>query len=411
MAQKPSPTAKPSAAKPTPAAKSPPGRARKILLWGGVAAVAVLAGLAVAWYFLGRPGGPTEGGLLRVTKDFLPGKPETKPGAAKPGAEAQAERTHTVKSGENLWAIAKQGDLVATPWEWRTILVQNKDKISYAFISEEDGAWKVMVEDGKELKVRPPSTTAQGAAEKQYAVQVLTVSENRLQYATTVVKILLADGQYAYLYRRDFGGKSWYRIRAGFFPTQEQARQAGEAILAKYADQKLFKEFWVTLPSHRELRGELIDFGAQQVKPWVVQLPDRDSHAKALEDLRQLSPESEFVYISQRRDKDSGKFIYRTRVGFFTDEQTAQGFITRKTGAAPLLADAKAVKVESFEEALPGQNLKLGKSAPGEPYTDPPADSSTPAGGKSAGSVPDEKSAAMPAPAGAAKAGAGPAKK
>ncbi len=389
MAQKPSPTAKPSAAKSAPAAKKPAGRARKVLLWGGVAVLAVLAGLAVAWYFLVRPGGFTEGGLLRVTKDFLPGKSESKPGTAAPGAGPQAERTHTVKPGENLWAIAKKGDLVATPWEWRTILVQNKDKISYAFISEEDGAWKVMVEEGKELKVRPPNSTAQGAAEKQYAVQVLTVPENRLPYATGVVKTLLADGQYAYLYRRDFGGKSWYRIRAGFFPSQEQARQAGEAILAKYADKKLFKEYWVMLPSHRELRGELIDFGAQQVKPWVAQLPDRGTHEKSLEDLRALSPETEFVYISQRKDKDSGKFIYRTRVGFFTDEQKAQAFIAQKSGTVPVLADAKAVKVENFEEALPGQNLKLGKPEPG----------AAPA------AAPDAKSAAMPAPAGAAKAG------
>ncbi len=393
MAQKPSPTAKPSPAKPAPGAKQPPGRLRTFLIWGGVGGVAVLAGLALAWYFLVPPGALREGGLLRVTKDFLPAGSEAAKGPAKSAADA--ERTHTVQPGENLWSIAKKGDLVSTPWEWRTILVQNKDKISYAFISEEDGVWKVMVEEGKELKVRPPTHTAQGAADKQYAVQVLTVPETRLQYATDVVKTLLADGQYAYLYRRDFGGKSWYRIRAGFFPTQEQARQAGEAIVAKYADQKLFKEFWVMLPSHRELRGELIDFGAQQVKPWVAQLPDRDSHAKALEDLRLLSPESDFVYISQRRDKDSGKFVYRTRVGFFTDEQKAKEFIARKTGTLPLLAEAKAVKVETFEEALPGQNLKLGKPAQGETAEPPP----------------ESKSAAMPAPAGPAKTGAGAAKK
>jgi hypothetical protein len=384
MAQKPSPTPKPSAAKAAPAAKQPPSgsRARKFLLWGGVGVVSVLLGLAVAWYFLVSPGGSGEGGPLRIVKDFLPsGKPATDKGG-KPGAVPGVEQRHTVKSGENLWSIAKQGDLVSNPWEWRTILVQNKDKISYAFISEEDGAWKVMVDEGKELKVRSPGYNPDGVTGKHYAVQVLTVPQSRLKYATEVVKSLLSDGQYAYLYRRDFGGKSWYRIRAGFFATPEEAQEAGEYILARHADKKMFKEYWVTLPSQRELRGELIEFGAQQVKPWVVELPERDTQGKALEDLRALSTETDFVYISQRKDKDSGKFAYRTRIGFFGSEKTAQDFIAKKKGGIALVAEGKARKVETFEETLPGQNLRLGKPVPGEPYTEPPPNHDKPTGAK-----------------------------
>jgi hypothetical protein len=355
-----------------------------------VGLVAVLAGLALAWYFL-VPAGMQEGGPLRVVKDFLPSGAgdAARRGTKEPKAGADAERTHTVKPGENLWSIAKQGDLVPNPWEWRTILVQNKDKIAYAFISEEDNAWKVMVEEGKELKVRPPTTAVDGAVGQQYAVQVLTVSEKNLKYATELVKTLLGDGQYAYLYRRDFGGKSWYRIRAGFFPDREQARQAGEAIVSKYADKKLFKEYWVTLPSQRELRGELIDFGAQRVKPWVVQLPERDTHAKALEDLRGLSPESEFIYISQRKDPEGTKYTYRTRVGFFASEDAAQAFIKQKSGNIALLGEAKVVKVENFEETLPGQHLKLGKPGAGE-----------------AAAPPEPKARAVSSPAPAAKAAA-----
>ena len=131
----------------------------------------------------------------------------------------------------------------------------------------------------------------------------------------------------------------------------------------------------------------MIDFGAQQVKPWVVQLPERDSHGKALEDLRVLSPESDFVYISQRRDKDSGKFAYRTRVGFFTDEQKANDFIAQKSGPLPLLGEAQAVKLENFEEALPGQNLKLSKPAKGE-------SAEAPAESKSAAAMPGAASPA-----------------
>ncbi|HEX7926452.1 MAG TPA: LysM domain-containing protein, partial [bacterium] len=148
MAQKPSPAPKkPPAAKPAPAPKpkkASGGGMRALLLWGGIGLAALLLGLAVAWYFLVAPS--KDGGPLRVVKDFLP---STKKGAAasnaQPGLIDNAEHTHTVKAGENLWSIAKQGGLVTNPWEWRTILVQNRDKISYAFISEDDGAWKVMV--------------------------------------------------------------------------------------------------------------------------------------------------------------------------------------------------------------------------------------------------------------------------
>jgi hypothetical protein len=337
-----------------------------------VGAAALLAGLVVAWYFLVRPEGAREGGPLRIVKDFLPMGKVAPEKAAPP--VVTAERSHTVKAGENLWAIARQGDLVSNSWEWRTILVQNKDKISYAFISEEEGAWKVMVDEGKVLTVRPPGHSPDGVSGKQYAVQVLTVPGTRLRYATEVVKTLLADGQYAYLYRRDFAGKSWYRIRAGFFATPEEAAEAGETILARYADRNLFKEYWVTVPSQRERRGELMDFGAQRVKPWVVELPERETQGKALEDLRALSLEADFAYISQRKDETHGKYAYRTRVGFFESEAGAKDFIVKHGGRIPLLTGAKAVNVTGFEEALPGQNFKLGKPVPGEPYTEPPPD-------------------------------------
>ena len=172
MAQKPSPkpSPKPAAAKPAPAKKPGGGNRRRTLLLVGIGALALLIGLGVAWFFLVRPSGSGEGGPLRIVKDFLPtGKGDAGKGAKPTGPVL--EGTHTVKAGENLWSIAKQGDLVTNPWEWRTILVQNKDKISYAFISEEDGAWKVMVEEGKVLKVKAPGYQADGVSGKQYAVQ------------------------------------------------------------------------------------------------------------------------------------------------------------------------------------------------------------------------------------------------
>jgi hypothetical protein len=104
-----------------------------------------------------------------------------------------------------------------------------------------------------------------------------------------------------------------------------------------------------------------------------VELPERETQNKALEDLRALSTEAEFAYISQRRVKDGNSFAYRTRVGFFGTEKKAGEFIAKKKAAGlALMGDSKAVKIDTFEETLPGQNLRLGKPVPGEPYTEPP---------------------------------------
>jgi hypothetical protein len=352
------------AAKPAVKFGNPLAKLPRPAQWAIAVGLLVLIVAAAAWYFL-LGNRPAETGRLSVVKDF---------GAAQPPAAtpaAPAERTHTVKAGENLWKIAKQGDLVNSAWDWRTILVQNRDKIQYTFLSESDGGWKVMVEEGKELKIKgdpsPELPDGRGPTEPLYAVQVLTVPDTRLERAVGLVRMLMTDGQFAYLYRKEADGKRWFRIRVGFYRSVDEAKQAGEALLTRYGERKVFKEFWVMRPSELELKGGHLDYGVQQARPWVVELPQRGTHRESLADLRKVSAASEFVYIAQKRDGSATppRYIYRTRIGFFSSEAEARDFIAAHKEAAPLLGDGQVVKVETFEEALPGQNLRLGKPAQG----------------------------------------------
>ena len=80
-----------------------------------------------------------------------------------------------------------------------------------------------------------------------------------------------------------------------------------------------------------------------------------------------ISGASEFAYISQKRDgtANPAHYVYRTRIGFFADEAQAKAFIKAHKGAADVLAQGEAVRVQDLQEALPGQNLRLGKPASG----------------------------------------------
>jgi hypothetical protein len=340
---------------------------------GGIVLLLLAAGAVV--FVMTRGLLVDSGGRLTVSKDFgnepEKGAERGAAGSSSTPAVPGEERTYTVKPGENLWGIASKGGLVDSAWEWRTILVQNRDKIQYAFLSEEDGGWKVMVEDGQQLKVTSDSSPglpgAAPATGKLYAVQMLTVPDTRLERAVRIVHQLIADGHFAYLYRKEADGKRFYRIRVGFYATPDDAMQAGEGMVAKYSAQKLFKEYWVMRPSDVELQGGHLDYGVQEARPWVVELPPRNSHHDALEDLRKISGASEFAYIAQKRDGTSSPahYLYRTRIGFFANEGQAKAFITAHKSDADVLAQGQAVRIEDLQEALPGQNLRLGKPAAG----------------------------------------------
>lgn len=286
----------------------------------------------------------------------------------------EREQSYIVERGDSLWAIAQKKDLLDNPYEWKTILVQNKNKIDYTIISEETGSWKVIIEAGRKLKIKPrkveKADLISQKGKKRYALQLMSLELDKMDEAINIVKMLIQDGYYAYLYKtrekiQTRSGKSsqyFYRIRTGFFVTEQEARTAGEEIFNKYRKLNIFPaDYWPVLPSYSELGGELLDFGVQRTKPWIIQLSEYRSRKEAIETLKLITGLADFAYISQRKHKEEG-FEYRVRTGFF--EQAVQArkqldFIQRKLGN--IFKKARVMEIKNLNESLPGQTTPADK--------------------------------------------------
>ena len=239
-----------------PAANAPKKKrkAGSTLLCGGLGLGILLLGVASALYYMNRERVRTDT-RLKVIQNFVDkvdptlGKGKatfeetlkkgrsvaermTKPGAQAPQAPAGmapaggmtggGERTHVVKEGENLWRIARNSDLIDSPWEWRAILVHNRGKIDYAFISDENGHhWKGLVEKGQKLTIEPDKLPfPKMPAGKRYSVQLASMPGTALKRGKFLVRSLLRDGYYGYLYRTEAQGKTVYRLRSGFYGSE-----------------------------------------------------------------------------------------------------------------------------------------------------------------------------------------------
>lgn len=279
------------------------------------------------------------------------------------------ENSYIVEEGDSLWKIAQKKAVLGDPWKWKTILIQNKDKINYTIVSEETGQWKVMVDAGKKLVIKPKETSTANVSfdrsrKKKFALQLLSMNTDQLEKAVDIVKFLIKDGYYAYLYRTREKIKTsrgisqyFYRIRVGFFETENEALNIGREIINRYWDLNIFSnDYWAVLPSYRELNGELIDFGIQRNKPWIIQLAQTSSREDAIHNLSRISSLVDFSYISQKKNQD-GTHLYRTRVGFYETRQEANTALEKiKTTTKKSFSDAKVLELRHVMESAPGQS-------------------------------------------------------
>jgi cell division septation protein DedD len=316
-----------------------------------------------------------ETGIKPKLADYIgdpePAAPAVTEETAKPvkaEVDEEEEFSYIVEEGDSLWKIAKKKDVLGDPFQWKTILIQNRDKINYTIFSEETGQWKVMVDAGKRLVIRPQesekvSTSFDRTRKKRYAVQLMSLNIDQLDRAVDIVKFLIRDGYHAYLYRtrekikpiNSDRAQYFYRIRVGFFETEREALDIGEDIVDRYG--RIFPpDYWAVLPSYAELNGELIDFGIQRNKPWIIQLAERTSRTEALNDLKQLQSFVEFSYISQKREPEDG-FRYRTRVGFYETRSDANKMLAEiQSQTGNQFAYAEVLELRHVMENALGQS-------------------------------------------------------
>jgi SPOR domain len=289
----------------------------------------------------------------------------------------ETEKSFIMEEGDSLWKIAQRKDILGDPRKWKTILIQNREKINYTIFSEETGQWKVMVDAGQRLVFKPKESSTTGTSfdrtrKKRYAVQLMSLNTDQLEKAVDIVKFLITDGYHSYLYRtRDKikppsaeDAQYFYRIRVGFYETEQEALDVGEEIAYRYEGKHIFPmDYWAVLPSYSELNGELIDFGIQRNKPWIIQLGVRNSRQEAIEDLKTISTLVDFSYISQKQNDDD-QFLYRLRVGFYETEQDAEKTLSKiQSRTQDRYYDASILEIRHVMETAPGQAI-------GEPSID-----------------------------------------
>lgn len=258
--------------------------------------------------------------------------------------EGGLEKAALVEKSGAPWSIVRAGQSPPAQ-QWKTILIFNDHKLDYTILPQTAGMWKI-VKAGQKLQVELANGMASSKEENQYAVQVLSVERRHFNRAVQLVQDLVNDGYYAYLQRtkEEFQNKHWYRVRIGFFKTEEEARYMGEEVYFRYRDVKdLPDNYWVVLPSSSELDQRLVDVQAQQNQPWMLELPIYNSKTKAVADLPGLIEIADFTYLAYRQRGE--KIQYRTRLGFFATQDNAKNHLNQLKKIRPALANAKMMKL------------------------------------------------------------------
>ncbi|MDH5561603.1 MAG: SPOR domain-containing protein [Deltaproteobacteria bacterium] len=258
------------------------------------------------------------------------------------------------------WKLLERNQAFEGEGLWKVFMVQKKDKIDYTVFSPLESSWHPGIEEEKRMVINQIDKNTRNisfdrARKKHFAVQLLSLNEGEFLKAVEVMKFLVKNNYYAYLYRtpRRIKTKSvrvkqyFYRVRVGFFETEREALQIAEKINEQFPDQEVFVEdYWAVNPDFQELSGELIDFGVQRNMPWVIQFSGFEDKLSALNFFQKISPYVDSAHIAQRKGGVE-RYDYKIQVGFYDTYQNAD----KKLGGLVAAAGKLTARSKIFNQS------------------------------------------------------------
>jgi hypothetical protein len=203
-----------------------------------------------------------QGGLVAVFLFFCLGYIQAAgaaPPVREPGAgESLAYKIHAVRPGDTLEKIAGRPEFYGDRLKWFLVYFQNREELA-ALRLDPDEAAATLLRPGLALALLPPSQLAGSAQKATCCGQVYWVINIRSSLDPFRLNRLLLQimdlGDFAYLSTYLQRGKTWYRLRVGFFDSQEAAASRAGQLGARLG----LTDLWVAKAAASEVR-EYIGF-------------------------------------------------------------------------------------------------------------------------------------------------------
>ena len=160
---------------------------------------------------------------------------------------------YLVKKGESLYSISGRAEVYGNPLKWPILFRYNMDKLSSVELKE-DLPDRMIPEEVK-LKIVTPEEVKKNLkdrADKFWIINIISTTTGK-EVVPSAIK-LIKGGYSVYITSAMVKGKSYQRLRVGFFKNKAEAAAAGKKIMT------LLKttEFWpttVTKSEHKAFAG------------------------------------------------------------------------------------------------------------------------------------------------------------
>jgi hypothetical protein len=154
---------------------------------------------------------------------------------------------YLVKKGESLSSISGQAEVYGNPLNWPILFRYNMDKLSGVELKVD--LPNMMIPEEVRLKIVTPEKVKDNLKERADKFSVINIISTTSGKEVVPSAIKLIKGGYSvYITSAIVKGKSYQRLRVGFFKNQAEAAAAGKKVMS------LLKttEFWPTTVTKKE---------------------------------------------------------------------------------------------------------------------------------------------------------------